>query len=77
MPDHPRYTMWKARLEAELAAERALTARRTARDADRTGWDAAWVHYRRLWHDGFLPGRGLPPWWQVRAWLRLLFGKPR
>jgi hypothetical protein len=76
VPDHPQYAMWKARLEAELAAERAQAARRAARDADREGWDQAWVHYRRLWYEGFLPGRGLPLWWQVRAWLHLLFGKP-
>ena len=76
MPDHPQYAMWKARLEAELAAERARAARRAARDADREGWDQAWVRYRRLWYEGFLPGHGLPPWWHVRAWLRLLFGKP-
>ena len=77
VPDHPQYTMWKARLEAELAAEGARAARRATWNADRDGRDAAWVHYRRLWHEGFLPGRGLPPWWHLRAWLRLLFGKPR
>jgi len=58
--DHPQYAMWKTRLEAELAAERALAARRAARDAARDGWDTAWVHYRRLWHEGLLPGRACP-----------------
>ena len=76
MQDHPQYAMWKARLEAEQAAERARAARRAAREADRVGWDEAWVRYRRHWLEGFLPGRGLPRWWQVRAWLRILFGKP-
>jgi hypothetical protein len=74
--DHPQYVMWKARLETELAAERARAARRAAKDADGEGRDQAWVHYRRLWYEGFLPGRGLPPWWHVGDWLRLLFGKP-
>jgi len=61
VPDHPQYAMWKARLEAELAADRALAARRAARDADQDGRETAWMHYRRLWHEGLLPGRGLPP----------------
>lgn len=77
LPDHPHYEMWKARREAELAAERDRALRRAARDTERQQWDEAWVHYRRHWYEGFLPGRGVPPWWHLREWLRLLFGKPR
>ena len=77
MPDHPQYAMWKARLEAEQAAVDERAARRALQDTERQQFDEAWVHYRKHWYEGFLPGRGLPPWWNVRAWLRLLFGKPQ
>ena len=77
MPDHPQYAMWKARLEAEQADAGERAARRALQDTERQQMDEAWIHYRRHWYAGFLPGRGLPPWWHVRAWLRLLFGKPQ
>jgi hypothetical protein len=77
LSDHPQYAMWKTRLEAELAANHERTARRAVRDAYQQDWDETWVTYRKHWYEGFLPGRGLPPWWHVRVWLRLLFGKPR
>jgi hypothetical protein len=69
--------MWKGRLDAELAAERERAARRALQDTDRQEREEAWVNYRRHWYEGFLPGTGSPRWWDVRAWLRLLFGKPR
>jgi hypothetical protein len=75
--DHPQYAMWKARLEAEVAAERERAKRRASRDDERQEWNEAWTQYRRRWHEGFLPGRGLPPWWHLREWVRLLLGKPR
>lgn len=68
--------MWKARVEMELAAERERAALRARRKTEHQQWDEAWVRYQRHWHEGFLPGPGLPPWWHVGAWLRLLFGKP-
>jgi len=77
LPNHPQYAMWKARLVAELAAERERASRRALRDTERQQWDEVWVHYQRHWYEGFLPGRGLPRWWHLRAWLRLLFGKPQ
>ena len=42
MPDHPQYTMWKARYEAELAAERERAVRRGEREASRAVWQQAW-----------------------------------
>lgn len=76
MPDHPQYAMWKARLEAEQVLMRERAARQIALAAKRQELDKAWIQYRKHWYEGFLPGRGLPAWWQIRAWLRLLFGKP-
>lgn len=77
LTDHPQYAMWRARLEAQLAAERERAMLRTARHSERQERDEAWVQYRRHWYEGFLPGRGLPPWWHLRVWLRILFGKAR
>jgi hypothetical protein len=48
-------------LEAEQADAGERAARRALRDTKRQQFDEAWVHSRRHWYEGFLPGRGLPP----------------
>jgi hypothetical protein len=67
--------MWKARLEAELAAEQRRAERRAAREAGQENWKDAWDQYKAHWGAGQFSL--LPPWWHVRAWLRILFGKSR
>ena len=76
MPDHPQYAMWKARFDAEQAAAREREARRARRDAEQVDWNRAWEHYKERWHLGN-EGRSLPPWWNLRGWIRILLGKPR
>jgi hypothetical protein len=76
MPDHPQYTMWKVRHEAEQAAEQERAARRAQREILRADWHKAWEEYQSHWREGFLAG-SRPPWWHLRTWLRILLGKPR
>ena len=76
VPDHPQYTMWKARYDAEQAAERERAARKAHREAQQAHWREAWDSYKTHWQEGLTVGR-LPPWWHVRTWLRILFGKSR
>ena len=76
MPDHPQYAMWKARLEAELAADRQRAVRRARREAEQADWNRAWEEYKERWLAG-MQGRALPRWWHLRAWVRILLGKPR
>ncbi|MEO7238226.1 MAG: hypothetical protein ABIZ96_06395 [Gemmatimonadales bacterium] len=71
MTEHPLLRMWRDRLEAELAQERARAARRAAREAEHANWEAAWRAYKgRLaeTRDG-LP---LPRWWDILGWGRWL-----
>jgi hypothetical protein len=76
VPDHPQYAMWKARHQAEQAAAQERAARRAARDAQQARWKGAWEEYKGHWMEGVSAGR-LPPWWHLRSWLRILFGKSR
>ena len=76
MPDHPQYAMWKARLEAEQAAGRHKAARRRKGEAEQADWNRAWEDYKERWRAG-MHGRGLPPWWHLLDWVRILLGKPR
>ncbi len=76
MPDHPHYAMWKARYEAEQAAAKVRATRRAVREAEQAGWREAWEGYKLRWGEGSGIA-GLPPWWHLREWLRILFGKPR
>ena len=68
--------MWKARYEAEQEAARVRAAQRADREAQQAHWREAWEEYKARWREGSSAGR-LPPWWHLRDWLRLLFGKPR
>ena len=68
--------MWKARYEAELAAERLREDRRAAREFLRGEWHAAWRDYEVHWREGLVRGAlQWPKWWQIRRWLQLLLGK--
>ena len=76
MPEHPQYLMWKARYEAELAAEQERAARRGQREVSRMEWQEAWHRYGVHWREGLIRrGTAWPRWWDIRAWLRLLLGK--
>jgi hypothetical protein len=78
VPEHPQYTMWKMRYEAELAVAREHAARRAERDAARAEWDEVWPGYEGRWREGLVRiGFRRPRWWEMRAWLRLLLGKDR
>jgi hypothetical protein len=68
--------MWKARLDAEQAAAQERATRRARRAAEQEDWKSAWDQYKARWHEGWGAGP-LPPWWHLRAWLRILFGKSR
>ncbi len=76
MAEHPQYAMWKARYEAERAADRERAARRAQREASEVGLEEAWRSYKVHWRAGLLH-RGIvwPAWWNMREWLRLLLGK--
>jgi hypothetical protein len=65
--------MWKARYDAEQAARRERAAWRAQRETEQEGWREAWRNYQRHWHEG-VRHVSLPPWWNVRAWLRLILG---
>ena len=75
LPDHPQHAMWKARYETEQTLERERAARRAQHGALRADWDKVWEEYQVHWREGFVVG-SRPPWWQLRTWLRILFGKP-
>ena len=76
MSDHPQYAMWKARYEAERAAEQERAARRVDREARQAQWKTAFEEYKKYWLEGLSRGPR-PRWWHFRAWLRILFGKSR
>ena len=78
MPEHPQYTMWKARHDAELAAERERAAKRAERDALGAEWQQAWRSYETHWRDGLVRGPfKWPAWRDLRGWLQLLLGRDR
>jgi hypothetical protein len=68
--------MWKARHDAEQSAARDRAAQRALRDSQKTPWNEAWREYHAHWVAGYTSA-GLPPWWHLGAWLRILFGKSR
>jgi len=70
MPEHPQYTMWKARYEAERAQAAERAAWRAHRETDREGWRDAWRTYRTNWEAGLTRAEA-PSWWHLRAWWRL------
>lgn len=71
MREHPQYAMWKARHEAEQAVTRERAAWRAEREGEQEGLREAWKSYRAHWRAG-LTRMPPPPWWHLRAWLRLL-----
>jgi hypothetical protein len=78
VPDHPQYTMWKARHDAELAAASERAARQAERDGLQLEWHQAWRQYEAHWREGLVRGAPWRPrWWDVRSWLHLIFGKDR
>jgi hypothetical protein len=74
--DHPLNAMWKARYEAEHAAAQERAARRALRETQQVHWKEAWEDYKARRLEG-MGVASLPPWWHLRDWLRVLFGKPR
>ncbi len=57
-----------------LARERAVW--RAQRDAEHEGWREAWKSYQSHWHAG-LSRAPTPPWWHLRAWVRLILQSRR
>lgn len=66
--------MWKARYEAERAAERERAAWRADHEAQQAHRNAAWEEYKEHWLMGLTAER-LRPWWHLRSWFRVIFGK--
>lgn len=66
-------TMWRDRLEAELAQERVFAARRLAREAENADWYAAWHTYKAHLTEP-RPQRPIPSWWDLTGWVRWLLG---
>ena len=70
MDEHPRYRMWKDRLDDERQAEAIRLARTKARELSRAEWQAAWLSYKtRIAGNKSLP---LPAWWNLFGWVRWL-----
>jgi len=69
--EHPLLHMWRDRLDAEVAQERARAARKAAREAEHASWHAAWRAYKvhRAETRDHVP---LPRWWDLLAWVRFL-----
>jgi hypothetical protein len=73
--EHPLLTMWRDRLEAELAHEQVLAARRLAREAEHVAWHEAWRDYKA--HANDLRSSGpLPRWWNIPGWTMWLLRLP-
>jgi hypothetical protein len=66
--EHPRYRMWKDRLDEETARQAALVVIRAEREKERAAWYVTWQEYKAHSSLGVtrVPG---PRWWNVRGWV--------
>ena len=69
MVDHPLYTMWKERHDAELVVGVARLALKAERQQQQREWQEAWEGYQQRWAAGRVSGPREPWWPRIRRWL--------